>query len=158
MEYAAILIGVLLISPFVLKIALSQNKKTKNNLRLIFLGLLAFQVLSGFFNWETFRGPGRSGFELALALPNSYLWVFFAVTIAQTVILLLKKQMLDTLTVVLNFANTVIFFTAMILISKTSSQQIVSLASIGVIFMVLTGNVIGLTLINKNQKLLAKYR
>lgn len=157
MEYAAILIGVLLISPFVLKLASSQKKEIKRQLRIIFLILLSYQILSGLLNWETFQGSGRSGFELALAYPNSYLWLFFAVAIVQAIILSLKKQTLYTLATVANFANTVIFFAAMIRVSNLLGQQIVSLASIGAIFAVLIGNVVGLVLINKDRNLLAKY-
>lgn len=157
MEYAVILAAVLIISPFVLKIASSQDKKTKQNLRIIYLILLAFQILLGLLNWETLTGQGRSGFELAISYPNSYLWLFFVVTFIQIILLLLKKHSLDTSAVILNFANTIIFFITMISISKILGQQIVSLANIGTIFTVLTGNVVGLVLVNIDKNLLKKY-
>ena len=152
-EYTVILISVLLFSPFILKIASSKNKKTKLNLRIIFLILLTFQILAGFLNWETFRGQGRSGFELASIYPTSYLWLFFAVAAFQAVMLLTKKQVLDTLAVVFNFLNTIIFFAAMARVSNLAGQQIVSWANVGVIFAILGGNIVGLALINKKANL-----
>lgn len=157
MGYVVILIGVLLISPFVLKIASSQNKKTKYNLRVIFLALLTSQLLSGLLNWETFSGPGRSGFEFALAYPSSYLWLFFVISFVQLLFLIIKKSNLDTVSVVVNFINTIVFFAGMIILSNILGKQTVSLTSIGVIFLVLIGNVVGLMLINKDSRLLRKY-
>lgn len=157
MEYAVILIGILLVSPFILKIASSQNKKGKDNLRIIFLSLLAVQVISGLFNWETFQGTGKSGLELALAYPNSYLWIFFAVSVVQFLLLTTKKPIFYTVSVVLNFVNTIMFFAGMIILSNILGKQIVSFVSIGVIFVVLIGNVVGLTLINKDRNLFKKY-
>lgn len=153
MEYALILVVVLLISPFTLHLAASQKKKTKQSLRVLFLILLSLELILGFFNWETFKGSGKTGFELALGYTGSYLWLFFITALIQMMLLLLKKSILDTITVVLNFINTILFFAAMIILSNLLGKQVVSLVSIGVIFAVLIGNVVGLILVNKDSNL-----
>lgn len=157
MEYALILAAVLLISPFVLSLAASQNKKTKQNLRILFLSFLAIQIILGFLNWETFQGPGKSGFELALTFPYSYLWLFFTITFAQILLLIPKKHTLDIVSVTLNFINTVVLFATMIILSSILGKQVVSPVSIGTIFIVLIGNVVGLVLVNKDKNLIGKY-
>lgn len=157
MEYTVILIAVLLLSPLVLKIASSQDKKTKRNLRFLYLILLASQIMLGFLNWETFQSSGRSGFELALTYPSSFLGLFFAISFIQVVLLLFKQHTLDILSVVLNFINTALFIAAMIIISNILGKQIVNLASIAAIFVVLSNNVVGLVLINQDKNLLKKH-
>lgn len=157
MEYTVIIIAVLLLSPFILKIATSQNKKTKYNLRIILLVLLGLQLLAGFLNWEVLKGFGRSGFELSLTFPSSYLWLFFAISFIQFLLLVIKKPALDITSVILNFINTAIFFAGMIMLSNLLGRQVVSFASISTIFAVLIGNVAGLMLINKDNNLFKKY-
>lgn len=155
MEYVVILIAVLLISPFILKIASSQNKKTKYNLKIVFLTLLTTQLILGFLNWENFT-TGRSAFELSLSFPGSMLGLFFVISIFQ-ILLLIAHKSFNTLVVVLNFANTVLIFTGMIRLSSILGYQAVSLFSIGAVFLVLIGNVVGLSFINKDKNLLKKY-
>lgn len=155
MEYVVILIAVLLISPFILKIASSQNKKTKYNLKIVFLTLLTAQLILGFLNWENFTS-GRSAFELSLSFPGSLLGLFFVVSIFQILFLLISKSF-NTLVVVLNFINSVLIFMGMIRLSSLLGFQAVSLPSIGAVFLVLIGNAIGLSFINKDKNLLKKY-
>jgi len=155
-SYIFILVGVLVLSPFILTLASSQNKKSRNNLRLIFIGLLATQILAGFLNWETFKGTGRSGFELSLAYPDSFLGLFFITSLLQIILLLFNKSFKTTV-VVLNFINSVLIFAGMIRISSSLSYQTVSFASVGAVFLVLVGNVIALVFINKDKNLLKKY-
>lgn len=153
-----ILVAVLTIvlSPFVLKLASGQDKKTKSNLRLIFLLILAVQFFSGFLNWETLTQTGRSGFELSLAYPGSFLGLFFIISLLQITLLSFNKSF-NILVVVLNFVNSFIIFAGMIRISSFLNYQAVSFASIGAVFLALIGNVVGLTFINKDKNLLKKY-
>lgn len=145
----------ILISPFFIAIAARQDKKIKHKLKTAWIFLLASQLLLGFFNWERFSGPGRSGFELALIFPGSILLsLFFLISVSQIILLLSKKTAF--LSVWLNFLNTIIFFLAMTRISNILGVQIVSLASITVVFSVLIGNVAGLLFINKDPRLLSK--
>lgn len=157
MEYVIILAVVLLVSPFVIRIAGSQKKEVKNKTRLVFLSLLFLQIISGFLNWETFKGPGRSGFELVLTYPNSYLGMFFILSLVQLILLIFKQSSLDTLSVVLNFVNTIVIFAGMILLSAILGFQAVSLASVGAVFSVLIGNIVALAFINKDKNILKKY-
>lgn len=153
-----ILVAILTIafSPFVLKLASNQGKKTKQNLRSIFIFILSAQIILGFLNWETFKGTGRSGFDLSLAYPGSMLGLFFILSVAQIILLLVSKTF-NVLVVVLNFISSVTIFMGMIRLSSILSFQAVSLSSIGAVFLVLTGNVVGLTFINKDSNLLKKY-
>ena len=150
-----VLVVTILISPFVLILATKQDKKTKYNLRLSWIILLAFQLFLGFLNWENFK-VGRSGIELSLAYPNSLLGLFFVISTLQ-ILLLLADKFFNTLVVILNFANTILIFTGMIRLSSILGYQAVSFASIGAVFLVLIGNIIGLAFINKDKNLLKKY-
>lgn len=153
-----ILVAVLTIvlSPFILKLASGQDKKTKNNLRFVFLLILALQASSGFLNWETFTPTGRSGFELSLTYPGSFLGLFFIISLLQISLLFLNKSF-NTLVVVLNFINSFVIFAGMIRISNFLNYQAVSFASVGAVFLALIGNVAGLSFINKDKNLLKKY-
>lgn len=157
MTYLIILAGVLVLSPFIISLASSQNKKVKNKLRLILLSLLFLQILSGFFNWEAFLKGTRTGFELALNYPVSFLGVFFIVSFIQILMLVFSKRSADVLAIILNFANTILLFTGLIRASNMTGIQAFSYASLTAIFAVLIGNVIGLTFINKDKSLMAKY-
>jgi len=152
-----ILVAILtiLLSPVILKLASNQNKKAKHNLKTLFILVLSAQILLGFLNWENFTA-GRSGFELSLAYPDSFLGLFFIISLLQITLLLLNKSF-NTTVAVLNFINSVLIFAGMIRLSNSLSFQAVSLSSIGTIFLVLIGNVIGLILINKDKNLLKKY-
>lgn len=152
-----ILPAIFLISPFVLALASRQDKKTKHILKTAFQFLLLLQVLAGFLNWETFEGAGRSGFGLALAYPQSFLWLFFLISAGQFFLLFFPKLFVQTTMVVLNFLNSIIFFISMITISNLVGKQTISIISIAVAFLVLIGNVVGLSLINRDPKLLAKF-
>ena len=154
MPYLIILIVVLIVSPLVLKLAQSQKKEVKIKLKLILLILLITQIILGFFNFETFTN-GRSGINLSLIYPGSFLGLFFVISVTQ-IILLLNKSF-NTLVVVLNFINSVLFFVAMIRLSSLLGFQPVSLASSGTVFLVLTGNIVSLAYINKDKNLLSKY-
>lgn len=156
MTYAIILVFVLLLSPFVLKLASKQDKKSKTKAKTIFLSILSLQLILGFFNWEKFNGFGRSGFELSLAYPDSFLALFFIISALQILALLAYKSF-NTFVVVLNFVNTILIFISMIKLSLILSFQAVSFASIGAVFLVLLGNVLGLIWINKDKNLLKKY-
>lgn len=155
MTYAIILVFVLLLSPFVLKLASKQDKKSKFRLKVVFISILIFQLISGFFNWENFS-RGRSGIELALTYPNSLLGLFFIISAVQILVLLISKSF-NTPVVVLNFINSILFFAGLIRLSSILGFQAVSLASIGAVFLVLLGNVLGLVWINKDKNLLKKY-
>lgn len=152
-----ILPAILIITPFVLALASRQDKKIKNILRLTFQFLLIIQILAGFLNWETFQSGGRSGFELMITYPTSFLWLFFFITVGQFLLLFSPKLFIQTTAVVLNFLNSIIFFISMITISNLVGKQTVSIISIAVAFLVLIGNVVGLSLINRDSKLLAKF-
>lgn len=156
MEYTLILIAVLILSPFILSFASNQKKAAKLNLKLFFILILASQIILGFLNWENFSSTGRSGFGLSFSYPISFLGLFFIVTLIQIVLLQIGKSF-NTLIVVLNFINSILFFAAMIRLSNILGFQAVSFASIGAVFLVLTGNVTGLAFINKDKNLLAKY-
>lgn len=156
MTYAIILVLVLLLSPFVLKLASKQDKKSKSRAKTIFLSILLMQLILGFFNWEKFNAFGRSGYELSLAYPDSFLGLFFIISALQILALLAYKSF-NTLVVVLNFINSILIFISMIKLSIILSFQAVSFASIGAVFLVLSGNVVGLAWINKDKNLLKKY-
>lgn len=153
--YIIILAAVLVISPFVLTLASSQGKKTKKQLKFIFLAILSAQILLGFLNWENFS-VGRSGLEFSLAYPDSLLGLFFIIALLQVIFLVIGKS-LNTVVVVLNFINSFLIFMGMIRLSNLLGFQAVSFAAIGAVFLVLTGNVVGLAFINKDQNLLKKY-
>lgn len=157
MEYALILLVTLLASPFVLRLASTQNKKAKKNIRDIYLGLVILTGALGLFNFETWQENGRSGFDLAASYPQTFLGLFFVVIFLQAVLLTVNRPRLNTLAVILNFANTFVFFAALITLSNHLGRQVVSLASVATIFLVLIGNVVGLVLVNKDKKLLAKF-
>src|SRR3990167_994931 len=133
MEYFLILALTLLVSPFVLT------------------------LLLGFLNWEKFTTTGRSGFDLALAFPQTFLWVFFLILFLQAVFLTSRHPSLGNLTVVLNFVNTVIFFVSQITLGSVAGKQLVSWGSILAAFLILVANIVGLIYINKDKNMLAKF-
>lgn len=141
MEYILIMVFVLILSPFVLKIALSQKKETKKQLRNILLFILFVQVILGFLNWKSFGTVG--------------LGLFLIISVCQLLMLILNKY--SKLIVSLNFINSVLIFVAMIKLSNQLGYQVTSFESIGSVFLVLFGNVVGLAFINKDKNLLAKY-
>lgn len=155
MAYIFILSAVLLISPFVLRLASKQDKKSKIKSKTIFLSILILQVILGFFNWENFS-DGRSGFELSIAYPGSLLGLFFIISALQILAVSMSKSF-NTFAVVLNFVSTILIFTGMIRLSSILGFQAVSIASIGTVFLVLSGNVSGLVYLNKDKNLLKKY-
>lgn len=155
MTYAVILIFVLLLSPFVLLTASKQDKKSKTRLKLIFLVILTLQLVLGFLNWENFT-TGRNGFELALSYPQSWLGLFFIISILQIMFLFTNKS-LYTPAIILNFANTILIFVGLIRLGNILGYQAVSLFSILAVFLVLIGNVVGLAFINKEKNLFKKY-
>lgn len=155
-SYTFILVAILIISPFILTLAAKQDKKAKHNLKYIFLTILSSQILLGFLNWENFQGTGRSGFNLSLAYPDSFLGLFFIISLLQITLLLLNKSF-NTAVAVLNFINSVLIFAGMIRISSSLGYQAVSFASVGAVFLVLVGNVVALIFINKDKNLLKKY-
>ena len=148
---------ILIISPFILILASRQDKGTKKNIRLIFILFLVLELILGFFNWESFSKDGLSGYQLALAYPSSLLFAFFALTLSQTIILVFAKRFLDILATILNFANLIILFAALISISNILGFQTVGWANLGTIFLVLFANIAGLALINKDSNLLSKF-
>ena len=155
LTYVIILAAVLVISPFVLQIAASQKKESKQQLKFIFLGLFCTQIALGLLNWENFT-TGRSGFELSLTYPDSFLGLFFIISFTQ-ILLLLLSRFFNTFVVVLNFVNSILIFASLIRLSSILGFQAVSFASVGAIFLVLIGNVVGLAFINKDKNLLSKY-
>lgn len=156
MPYLIIIVVVLITSPFILKLAQSQKKEAKRNLKNIFLFVLTTQVILVFFNWENFQGTGRSGFDLSLTYPDSFLGLFFIISLLQITLLLLNKPF-NTAVTVLNFINSALIFAGMIRISSFLGYQAISFASVGAVFLVLVGNVIALVFINKDKNLLKKY-
>lgn len=155
--YLIILAGVLIISPFILKIALRQDKKTKSKLRIIFLTILSLQLLAGFLNWENTSGTGRSGYQFSVAYPESLLGLFFMISAVQILLLSLLFQKGAFISVVLNFINSILLFAGLIRLSAMIGFQLVSLAGIGTVFLVLIGNVVSLSYVNKDLNLLKKY-
>lgn len=155
LTYVIILVAVLIISPFVLKLAINQSKKTKQNLKSFFILVLSAQILLGFLNWENFI-VGRSGFELALTYQTSLLGLFFIIALLQIIFLTISKSF-NTIVVVLNFINSVLIFIGMIRLSNILGFQVVSFTSVGDVFLVLMGNIISLLYINKDKNLLKKY-
>ncbi|MDO8260804.1 MAG: hypothetical protein Q7T50_04915 [Candidatus Magasanikbacteria bacterium] len=151
-----VLPAIILISPIVLAIASKQEKGTKQKLRQIFLLLLILQLFLGLLGWESLPFSGRTGFELAFAYPNAFLWLFFVITIVQIALLTSQKHTAHIAATSLNFLNTLIIFASLILISKILTRQIVSLASIGTVFLNLTASVVSLALANKDKNLLTK--
>lgn len=141
MAYVIILAAVLLISPFVLKLAASQKKETKQQLKIIWILILSTQILLGFLNWKSF---GTAGVGL-----------FLVISFFQLLMLLTDKYL--KLVAVLNFINSILIFVSMIQISSKLGYQVVSFESIGSVFLVLFGNVVALAFINKDKNLLAKY-
>ncbi|MDO8573511.1 MAG: hypothetical protein Q7R77_02045 [Candidatus Daviesbacteria bacterium] len=135
--YVIILVAVLIISPFVLRLASKQGKDIKRNLRYLFILMLSAQIFLGFL----------SGLNLG---------IFLVITAAQIVLLILNRKFY-TLVVILNFINTVVFFYSMIRLGQTTGIQDTSFTSIGTAFIVLIENVVGLILINKDKNLLKKY-
>lgn len=144
--YLVILVGVLIISPFVLKLAINQEDKAKQSLRSLFILILFTQIILGFFD----------GFKFSLTYPNSLLGLFFIITTIQILLLLINKSF-NTLIVILNFLNTFLIFIGMIRLSSILGYQVANLASIATVFLVLIGNVIGLIFINRDKNLLKKY-
>lgn len=158
LTYPIILLAVFLISPIVLLIASKQGKVVKRNLKIGFLILLLLELVFGLFNWESFSEPGRSGFTLSITYPTSFLGLFFIVALVQVILLFIPKRPAHIIAVCLNFVNTVLFFVGAILVSNTIGKQIFSLWSIGAVFAVLIGNVVGLMFLNKDRKLLSKFQ
>ena len=138
LTYLIILAAVLIISPFVLKLASNQGKRTKQNLKYFFILILSTQIILGFLNWEDF------------SFSNTFLALFFFISILQVFLLLINKPF-NTAVVVLNFINTILIFIGMIEVSRILGFQIFNLPSISSVFLVLLGNVIGLTFINKQS-------
>ena len=134
--YPAILVLTILLSPFILSLASNQGKKAKQSFKLLFISILSFQIFLGYLNWEN------------IPYHSLYLGLFFFISILQ-VALLLKNESFNSATVILNFANTILIFTGMFEVSKILGYQVVSLPSIGSVFLVLLGNVVGLVFINK---------
>lgn len=151
-----VVILTIVLSPFILIIASNQNKNVKNKLRLVFFCILAVQIILGFFNWENFKELGRSGYELALNFPQSYLGFVFVISLLQIILILINKSF-TTLAVVLNFINTILIFIAMSRLSSNLGFQAVSLSSIGAVFLILIGNVVALAFINKDKNIFKKY-
>lgn len=139
--YAIILAVVLVISPFVLRLASNQKKEAKKQLKNILLFILSAQIILGFFNWENFRTIG--------------LGLFFIISLFQLLMLLLNKYL--NVFVFLNFINSVLIFVAMIKLSNDLGYQVVNLPSISSVFLVLFGNVIALVYVNRDKNLLKKY-
>ena len=148
-----VLIVTLAVSPFILQLAARQNPKTKQKLRQIFLLLLILQLFLGLLGWEILPFSGITGFELALTYPNTFLWLFFIITIAQITLLISDRRRAHIAAAFLNFLNTLIIFASLIIISKILARQIVSLASISTVFLNLTANVVSLALVNKDKNL-----
>lgn len=153
--YLIILAAVLIISPFVLRLASNQKKEIKQQLKNVLLFVLSAQILLGFLNWENFA-QGRNGFELAFTYPNSFLGLFFVISVFQILLLVINTSF-NTLMVTLNFINSVLIFIAMIRLSNILGYQPISLASVGAVFLVLIGNVVALVYINKDKNILKKY-
>lgn len=141
MAYVIILVAVLVISPFVLRLAASQKRETKQQLKNIWTLMLSAQILLGFLNWKSFGTAG--------------LGVFLVISLLQLLMLLTNKYL--KLVVLLNFINSILIFVAMIQVSNKLGYQVVSFESIGSVFLVLFGNVVVLAYINKDKNLLAKY-
>lgn len=133
--YLLVLIATLVLSPFVVNLAQKQDKKTKSNLKLIFLVLLVSQILLGLLNYQA-------------------LWLFLTISLLQ--ILILTNKSSKTPVVFLNLANTIIFFLIMIRLDQKPISDPANLTGIAIAFIVLTGNVIGLLLINKEKVLKLK--
>ena len=131
-----VVIVTILLSPFILKLASNQGKKAKQSLKLLFISILSAQILLGFLNWKN------------ISYNSLYLGLFFFISILQAV-LLLKNKSFNILVIILNFINSVLIFVGMAEVSKILGFQVVSLPSIGSVFLVLTGNIIGLVFINK---------
>lgn len=155
MTYIIILIAVLGLSPFVLRIASSQEKETKQQLKLIFLLMLLAQIFLGFLNWTPAIGK-ISGFSLAIAYPISLLWTFFAISLIQ-ILLIIMNTKLNILIVVLNFINSILIFISLNLTSRILGFQAFSVPAVAGVFLVLFGNIVGLVFINKDKNLLRKY-
>lgn len=139
--YVVIIAAVLVISPFVLRLAASQKTETKQQLKNIWTLMLSTQILLGFLNWKSFGAAG--------------LGLFLVISLIQLLMLLTNKYL--KLVVLLNFINSILIFVAMIQISNKLGYQVVSFESIGSVFLVLLGNVVALAHINKDKNLLAKY-
>lgn len=154
-SYTFILAIVLILSPFVLALAVKQDKQFKQNLKYISLTILSSQLILGLLNWENLAS-GRSGYELSLTYPNSLLGLFFIISILQ-IFLLATNKLYNTAVVILNFINSVLIFVGLIRLSSLLGFQAVSFASIGAVFLVLIGNVVALVFANKDKKLLNKY-
>ena len=134
--YALILAAILIVSPFALKLAEKQDKKTKSNLRRTLLLLLVGQVLLGLVSWKA-------------------LLLFLIISLIQ-IFLLTRKTPAQTPAVILNFINTFVFFMTMIRLDQKQIGDPANLAGIATAFVVLVGNVVGLLLINKEKKLRIK--
>src|SRR3990167_5474024 len=149
--YLIIIFGVLALSPLAITVAARTDKKTKRILRFSLLALLTIQIASGFFNWEGFLPGGRSGFALAAAYPGSLLGLFFVIPFVQASLLLLRKQWANVTIAVLNFVNTIVFFTGVISLEKIQAVEVFSYFSLSAIFALLIGNVVSLLLANRDK-------
>lgn len=125
----------ILLSPFVLRLASNQDKKTKQTFKSFFILILSVQIILGFL---------------------TSLQLFLVVSTIQIILLLISKSF-NTFVVILNFINSVLIFVEMGRLSNNLGHQIVSLPSIGAVFLVLIGNVVGLIYINNDANLLKKY-
>lgn len=155
--YWIILPALILLGGLVIGLAARQDKKAKDRFRQIFLALVLGTLVSGFFDWETFTGQGRSGFALSWQYLQSFLLIFFFVAFLQFVLLLLRRYFADVIAIVLSVVNTVMFFVSLMRLAGTLGFQPFSYANVVALFAVLIGNVVGLMLVNKDKNLLAKF-
>lgn len=70
---------------------------------------------------------------------------------------MINTKKLNALIVVLNLINSVLIFVSLNLTSRILGFQIFSIPPVTTVFLVLFGNIIGLTLINQDKNLLKKY-
>jgi len=155
--YLIILAGVLIISPFIIKIAAKQKKQIKTNLKNVCLAIIGLQLLSGFFNWESLAQTGRSGYQLSVEYPQSMLGLFFIISIVQIGLLSFLSQKGAFASLISNFVNSVLIFAGLIRLSGMVGSQLFSYASITAVFLVLIGNVVTLAYVNQDKNLLKKY-
>lgn len=132
--YTLILIATLIISPLAVTLAQKQDKKTKSRLKNIFLLILISQLILGLPSWK------------ALSL-------FLIISLAQ-IFLLIRKTPPQAPVVLLNFINTFVFWATMIRLEQKPINNSPNLIGIAIAFIVLTGNLIGLLLINRDKRLM----
>lgn len=155
--YGVIVAGVLILTPLTLNLASKQDKQIKSGLRRVFVLLLFLVLVTGLFNWETFSGPGRSGYPLAIAYPSSLVGLVFIITVFQLFLVVLGKRASNLLAVIFNFVNSVVIMAALIRVSNMAGRQLVSWVSITAVFAVLVNNVVGLLWLNRDPQLMSKW-